>query len=222
MLLRITSSSTSTPVIRAAMPRTSIEVVVRGQGEVAQPAAAVEDFDLPAEGAQARVVEHVPELLEELVDLGVLRPHGRPDAAVAREDAEGVQEAVSSPLREGHVLDAVVRRRCFRRGCLGLPPTEEELALPGRADVDLLSPGREVNAGEADVEDLAESVVGVLSRGVLGDVLFRVEVRELQVPSAAEFNGPDDDAGPGRRGGAARGAAEGSPAEIRPKDGVGH
>ena len=48
------------------------------------------------------------ELLEELVDLRELRPHGRPHAAVGRHDPHHFEQPIRAALWQRHVLDAVV------------------------------------------------------------------------------------------------------------------
>ena len=85
-----------------------VQVMVHRERQVTRPAAAIEDLQVAAEVSQAGIVEHVKELLQELVDLRVLGPHGRPHAAVACHDPHHFEQAIRAALRQRHVLGAVV------------------------------------------------------------------------------------------------------------------
>src|SRR5208337_2998351 len=123
-------------------------------GEIARSATAVQDLHIAAEGAKPCLLEHVRELLEELIDLRVLRAPGGPNVAVARQDAHDLEQPIRLSFRERDVLEPVMSLRTLWRGRYRLPPSEEDLAFFCRADVHFFGARRKVDTGKAHVEDL--------------------------------------------------------------------
>ncbi len=128
------------------------EVVVGGQREVTRPAAAVEQFNRPAERCQIGIGQRMREVLQKFIDLNELGPHGRLNPAIGRGDSQHFQEPIGFSFRQWIILDAIVAfRRVQRRRTTRT--TDLNQALFGYSQVKRFGFEIDVNAGESAGEE---------------------------------------------------------------------